>query len=381
MYISAESTSKEIIVTIQGAAEKTYILQRAFYGENRTWLTYTESGYVDLSTYPEQTAKPLDSGVFVDCYDIKDGLYEYRCYQSDLEEITDKDYSFSKWVKYGTPDAIGYTFNNYHSPEGSWGTIMTPDDFRYTYLWGADLKATNGTYFTDEQIQFFIDEATCYMERVLNISIVKKTYLSQLSTEGKTQGVDYDDEEALYDFSRRKIQRYGMIQTRHRPILNITRCELINRGDTSNMDLLSSCIPDKKKGIIKFLRRPYIANETKRNIDGSLGRYGEETFQTHLFYAIDYSAGYEKSDNVPSDLRQIIGKVCAISLLNIIGDGLMTGFSSSSLSMDGISESFSSTMSATSAMFGSRIMEYKKDIEEYLKNNKYRFNNMPIGCL
>ena len=59
----------------------------------------------------------------------------------------------------------------------------------------------------------------------------------------------------------------------------------------------------------------------------------------------------------------------------------MSGFSSSSLSMDGLSESFSSTQSATSAYFGARIKEYKDDIDKYIKENKHKFGSMNIGSL
>lgn len=380
MAIFVESTSNKILVSIDGN-NGPFILERAFYSDNRTWLTFTGSEFADLSVETEKSAKLLDAGDFVDSFDLKDGLYEYRIVSSEIEHPEGKDYQYSPWVKFGLPDAIGYSFNNYHSPDGEWGTVITPDDCRFTYLWGTDFKATNGTFFTDEQIQWLIDAATSEMERQLNITIKKRVFKSQESTKGLVRGVDYDEEEALYDFTRRKIQRYGMIQTKHRPILEITRCELINRGISSNMDLLDSCVPDKKKGFIKFLKRPFNADQTRVGISQSIARYGEETFQPHLFYAVDYSAGYEKSDDVPNDLRQMIGKVAAISLLNIIGDGLMSGFSSSSLSMDGISESFSSTQSATSAYFGARIKVYQDEVKDYIKENKYKFGYMPIGCL
>lgn len=379
MTISVESTATKILVTLNGS-DGPYILQRAFY-KNRTWLTYTENGFVNLAEHPELSVKTLDAGDFIDSFELTDGLYEYRVYKASVTDPEWKDFVMSEWIKFGSPDAIGYSFNNYHSPEGSWGTAVTPDDCRYTFLWGTDFKATNGTYFTDEQIQWFIDAATSEMERLLNISLKKKVYKSQESTEGLTKGIDYDEEESLYDYTQRKIQRYGMIQTKHRPILDITRCELINRGSTSNMDLLDSIVPDKKQGVIKFLKRPYNADNTHKLISNSLCRYGSETFQPHLFYAVDYSAGYETSDDLPSDLRQMIGKVAAISLLNIIGDGLMSGFSSSSLSMDGISESFSSTQSATSAYFGARIKVYQDEVKDYIERNKFRFGFFPIGCL
>lgn len=379
MKLSAESISTKILVSIAGT-DGPYKLERAFY-TNRTWLTYTDSGFILLEDNPEETAKLLDAGDFVDSFDLEDGIYEYRIIPADKENPEGIDYCYSEYVKFGTPDAIGYSFNNYHSPEGKWGTVVTPDDCRYTFMWGTDLKATNGTYFTDEQIQWFIDAATAEVERLLNISIVKKSYISQLSTTDKTKGVDYDEVEALYDYSKRKIQRYGMIQTKHRPIINVTRCELINRGENSNVDLMDSIIPDNKQGIIKFLKRPFNADNTHRSISNAICRYGDEQFQPHLFYAVDYTAGYEKSDDIPKDLRQIIGKVAAISLLNVIGDGLMSGFSSSSLSMDGISESFSSTQSATSAYYGARIKVYQDEVKDYIEKNKYRFGYFPIGAL
>lgn len=379
MSISAESTSTRIILNIADNNEP-FFLQRADY-KNRKWLTYADGGFFDIET--DESIKPLavSAGDFVDSFGLYDALFEYRYIPetNGIEADGDK-WTYSTWVKFGTPDCVGYTFGNYSPAGDDWGIIVTPDDCRYTYLWGTDFKATNGTYFTDEQIKFFIVEATRYLERELNISIIKSKIKSQAEDRKLVKGIDYDEEESLYDFSYRKIQRYGMIQTRHRPIINVEKCTLINRGGT-DIDLLNDSVIDRKKGVIKFLKRPFMPSETAKGISTSISRYGSETFQPHLFYAIDYTAGYKTSDDVPEDLRQIIAKVAAISLLNVIGDGLMSGFSSSSLSMDGISESFSSTQSATSAYFGARIAVYQKEVKEYIEDNRYRFGFLPIGAL
>lgn len=382
MAISAESTTSKIILNIDDTRGNVY-LQRSFYKSRGNWLTYTSGGFVILSDDAEDPVEPLEvsAGDFIDSFDLTDGLFEYRYIPvSEGLDAPEIDFTYSEWVRFGKSDCIGYSFGNYHSPEGVWGTAVTPDDCRYTYLWGTDFKATNGTYFTDEQIQFFINEATRYLERELNISIIKTRIKSQAEDRNFIKGKDYDVEEPLYDFSYRKIQRYGMIQTKHRPIINVEKCELINRSG-HNTDLLSDCTVNRQQGVIKFLKRPYMPSDTGRGISTAIGRYGSETFQNHLFYAVDYTAGYKSSDDIPADLRQIIAKVAAISLLNIIGDGLMSGFSSSSLSMDGISESFSSTQSATSAYFGARIAVYQKEVENYIKDNKYRFGFLPIGAL
>jgi hypothetical protein len=70
-----------------------------------------------------------------------------------------------------------------------------------------------------------------------------------------------------------------------------------------------------------------------------------------------------------------------VSLLNNIGRGLMSGFSSSSLSMDGVSESFSSTQSATSSYYGADILSYRKEIDDYIAANKMKFGHITLGSL
>lgn len=383
MAISVESTTSKILVTIDDSRGP-FILQRAFY-KNRVWLTLTDNGFALLDS--EEAIKPLEvnSGDFIDSFELTDGLYEYRYIPVSITDPEGKDYVYSTWIKFGSPEAIGYSFGNYTAPEGKWGFIVTPDDCRYTYLWGTDLKASNGSYFRDEQIQWFVDEAMNYMERQLNITIKKRIIMSQARDRGLKKATrykdgDYDIEEGLYDFSWRKIAKYGMIQTKHRPILDVTRCELIYKSGDKK-DLLNDIAIDRQHGKIKILKRPFKPTQTYTAIGQSLGRYGAETYEQRMFYAVDYTAGFENSDEVPEDLREVIAKVAAISLLNVIGDGLMSGFSSSSLSMDGVSESFSSTQSSTSGYYGSRIMQYQKEIDAYIKENKYKFANSPIGSL
>jgi hypothetical protein len=130
-----------------------------------------------------------------------------------------------------------------------------------------------------------------------------------------------------------------------------------------------------------MMRRPLRPSETAQGIGTAIYPYGKETFNQHMFYAIDYDAGYESSDDIPMDLREAIGKNAAISLLNVIGDGLMSGFSSSSLSMDGMSESFSSTQSATSAYFGARIKVYEDELSSYIDKASRKFGFIQMGVI
>ena len=338
------------------------------------WLVYTANGFVpdDGSSSP----KELPGEPFLDA-DITDGIYQYR--ERKYDDPT-ANYEVSLWVRCGNTGPAGYTFGDYHAPEGEWGAILTPDDMRYTYLWGVDARATNGASYTDEQIQFHIESSLAEMERRLNITIRKKRIAGEPQRRGLQPGIDYDEEESYYTYRRERIQRSGMITTRKRPVLCLSRLDLLSRNNTIR-SLLDTSTLDKTKGLIRFFNRPLRMGDTARAIQNAVYPYGADTYDSQLFYAIDYVAGFESADAVPKDLRAAIGKMCAIEMLNIIGDGLMAGFSSSSLSMDGVSESFSSTQSATSATYGARIKAYTDELEDYIKANKLKFGNIVLGAL
>lgn len=394
--IVARAIDKKIIVTINDdcVLDIGFILQRHSDGDCQ-WQTYTNELWQKVN---DTKSQPQDAGVatieplvlhntdFLDT-DKFEGtqnglLYAYRYIASDKDIFTSKDeeWQYSNWVKVASASQVGYTFGNYKTPQGQWGELVTCDDMRYTYLWGTDFKAANGQSYTDAQIEYFVKSAMCDMERKLDITIKKQRIRCNATVRNLEKGKDYDSEEAMYDFRYGKISRYAVITTRQRPILQLHSLQLCSRL-CHNRELKDSTIIDSNKGILKLLERPVRPNETYNNIGQAIGMYGNQTMGAHLFYAIDYDAGFENSDSVPSDLREIVAKHAAVSLLNIIGDGLMSGFSSSSLSMDGLSESFSSTQSATSAYFGARIKEYKDDIDAYIKANKNKFGHINIGAL
>ena len=374
--ITASSINNKILVSISDNAHSSYRLERHSYNDD-TYLVWTANGFC---TPDEENPAIAVNGDIVDSNAQSNTLYAYRYVDFEAENPQDTDYIYSNWVRNGGDGAIGDTFGNYKVPAGQWGNIVTPDDLRFTYIWGTDFKATNGQSYTDEQIQYFIDSAVAELERQLDITIKKKKIRNNAAERNLAKGTDYDIDEAVYDFKFSRISRYGYIKTRRKPIIKLHKLSLLTRWQGVK-DLTQTTIIDKTKGVLKLMERPIRPSETSSGIQTAIGVYGNQTLSAQLFYAIDYDAGYETSDDVPQDLREVIAKQAAISLLNIIGDGLMSGFSSSSLSMDGLSESFSSTQSATSAYFGARIAVYKDDIKEYIKANKNKFANMAIGAI
>lgn len=343
----------------------------------------------DTEDTPPQDTTPMPievmAGDIVDS-DVTSGLYQYRISKytqnqnTETDTDTEKQYQYTSWVVCGETGPVGYTFFNYEPAEGEWGDPVTPDDIRFTYMWGTDLKAANGQSMTDEQIRYFVMSSMEALGRELNITIIRKRVKTNAKARGLKKKEDYDVNEDLYRFSYDKIARYGLITTRLRPIIKLDSIKAVGRVGIDR-DLTDSVVVDHQKGSLRLLKRPIKPTMTSRGISQAIGIYGTETFTPYLFYEIDYEAGYETAADVPADLREVVGKHAAVSMLNVVGDGLMSGFSSSSLSMDGMSESFSSTQSATSAYFGARIKEYKDDIANYIKQNKQKFSNLAMGCL
>jgi hypothetical protein len=369
--IKAYSIQRQVLIQFPDKTMQ-YRLERRD-GSDGPWLALADSGFEPGNDGIVPVAL---SDMYLDTY-LMDGICQYRARNIENDS---SEWDYTAWLRRGSAEPFGVTFENYESPDGSWGDIITPDDLRYTYMFGVDFRASNGAPYTDAQIQYFIDAAISQIERQLNITLKKTRIKCVPGRRGLQKGIDYDEEENYYTYSRAKIQRNGMIDLRKRPVLAVSRLDLMSRHNSAH-SLLDAYTLDKTKGRITFFNRLPRVDDSYRAVQVAAYPYGSETWERNLLYAIDYTAGYEKADDVPMDLREIIGKQAAVSLLNVIGRGLMSGFSSSSLSMDGVSESFSSTQSATSAYYGADIKEYKDDIEHYIAANKLKFGHIALGAL
>ncbi len=82
----------------------------------------------------------------------------------------------------------------------------------------------------------------------------------------------------------------------------------------------------------------------------------------------------------PSDLIGLGGKYASCYQLNVAGDLIAgAGIASRSASIDGVSTSVGTTSSATNSGYGSRIIQYRKDIDKELPLIKRRYHGMPLG--
>lgn len=373
-------------LTIKISQQDLYsLIKREGFVHIRIYRSDTETGvYTELTNSSTRILLVLGKLNYF-YYDnvIAESKWYKISYGNDLLESTQ---SAAFITQLGNPDKIGFYFGNYFSPEGLFGEVLTADDLRYHYLWGIDAIAQNANKdpWTDDQYRSEISTSVGDFEKFLNIDIIRRKYLTRpvlgkVKADVWMDGVDYTDEEAPYDFDANLWQNYGFLQLRHKPVIEVTRADLVGPTEAAILALLSWTRLDKELGQLNFFPRNQMIFGPFEAGYGSVLLWRLKRYPQGL--QIDYESGFENANRVPSELRDIIGKWAAIKSLNIIGDGILPGFSSQSISLDGLSESFSSTQSATNAYFGARILVYTKEVVEWLKVNKYKYGSIPIGFI
>ena len=302
----------------------------------------------------------------------------------------------------------GFAFNNpdttsdYLAPD--WGLLISPDELRYDELFGNPLIAeSNSQSITDDQLSDYSRLAISYMEKELNIHILPRRirYKDPIGSDGlKIVRTDIDEDVAFLAAMSSKQQKtlylreigyfYRLIagrntmfvKLRHRPVRELLSVNFVDPFFNTIIDLMPyRIIKDGFSGICHFRNRNF------GGIGGAPARLWSANDYMRFYkdqpniYQIDYETGYENCVDVPDELRYIIKKIAAVTLMNIYGDGKLAAIASRSLSLNSVSESINTTLSATSAAFGARILDYRKEIKSWFAQNRSKYSNTLFGSL
>lgn len=345
-----------------------------------------DGSYTEITD--SETRIVLDPAKTVYRFDDESGT-EGDWYKTEYYNTSTLDQSpLSEPIQGGTElERIGWTFGNYTPPPGTWGKLYTADDMRYTMMFGVDSVGSDiaQSEFSDEQFDQLVNEAVGEFEAYLTMDIRRKKYVTNPSdtlvqSRYWRDGVDYTDEDDPYDFDPNEWNRYGFVQLRHYPVIKVTRAKWYSPVKGEIMDMIDNgwLRVDKKLGQLRMFPSEGFNYGPYAGAYGPLWAYAAGNKYPGAF-EIDYETGFKSAEFVPEALRSVIAKYATIKALAVIGDGILAGFSSQSVSLDGLSESFSSTQSATSAYFGARIKQYSDEITEWLKVNRYKFAPIPIS--
>lgn len=223
---------------------------------------------------------------------------------------------------------------------------ITTDELIDMCFQGIDLKTYSGDYFTRTFLAKSINSAIDTAEQLFDIKL-KPTVI----------------EKELHDYEGFDINRFTYTTLYYRPVKKILKLDYL-LGNNPVMSIPLNWVQlDKKDGSITLFPMSGATQPIIPAIGATFPFFGSRSYLP-MGLSVSYEAGMDK-DEIPYNLQEFIFKKAAISIFEVWGDQIIgAGIASSSLSIDGLSQSIGTTQSAMYGGASARILEYRKDLEE-----------------
>lgn len=249
--------------------------------------------------------------------------------------------------------------------------ILSVWQLKNVYMAGIPLQMENEDFLSiDDEVPEYIDifsnndafrsailMAISEFERTMDMFLSPRKVVTN-----PEPGQEYDIETHPIDYYNK--EPWLMIKTKHKFIISVEKIEGYFGGSrlfTWNPEWYDQTIK-KKAGIIQMM--PKIGGIPYENVNllsmDFIARMGHPD---HVpgFWHVDYTCGWDETDEpIPQVVLQLIGQTATIFLAAIWGDALSPGIASSSVSLDGVSESESKTASAIYGLFSAKINQFQK---------------------
>lgn len=248
-------------------------------------------------------------------------------------------------------------------------------EIRTRWCFGLPLYDNYGDAMADLDIQCYIDSAITYVERQLGIYLKPMLIATNAVERGLVKGTDYEISEPAYDYDAKAYAQWGFLQLRERPAISLKSVKLVLPNGQIIVDFMTR--PEwikfyPKEGQFQIV--PYAGDPTLFYLlGGSMSGFSFVTGQMNRsmpqMWYIDYTVGYGLGE-IPNDIRNIVAKKVAIDVLGIAGDALKAGIASTSTSIDGLSESVSTTVSGNSSLYNAHIKQYAQEVDDFFNPAK-----------
>lgn len=254
--------------------------------------------------------------------------------------------------------------------------VLSVQELKDVYLFGLDLTDDAGNPYPDVVFEWSIKFAVDWLEKELDIKLRPTRIIEN------------------YDYYRADYQSWVYIKTRQGPIIDDLRdVATVDLPDTS-LTRVEVIWPSRQR-VLEFDQtwikiRPDIGHINIIPAAGTLSQVLLTSGGSFLpllaegrdfvpdLFKVSYTAGFA-SGTLPFDLREIVGKKASFGPLNIAGDLLGgAGIASQSIGIDGLSQSFNTTSSATNAGYGARLLQYSKEIKEQIPTLRRFYKGIPL---
>lgn len=223
--------------------------------------------------------------------------------------------------------------------------LMTPQSLRERFLLGVDLTLDDGTPYPDTFFEYNINAAISMIEHELDI------YLAPV------------DQVVNYDFNHMNYISWDYVQLDHYPIQRVDKWEVVFPSDNVLFEYPNSWIKiEADRGMLQLFPDQGSIPSWMTNRSFMPYLITSHSSLPHL-YKISYTAGFAE-DKIPFIFNEAIGLTAAMLPLDIAGDLIAgAGIASSSLSIDGLSQSIGTTSSATNSGYGARAGNFQKRLK------------------
>lgn len=240
------------------------------------------------------------------------------------------------------------------------GIIMSPSELDALYFYGVTIMSKDGTALSNEVKRTYIMAAQEEIEKYLGIKFKRQLIEETISFHKQDYWQQFPILKTNFPVST-PLAMVGLLGS---------VSQIIYPKEWLKSSFSSEGFQNKRMSVV-----PNGATTANTNGDviltGMTSQIGLQRMNNVPdYWTIQYIAGYKGKD-IPMDLLNVVGKFAAIGPFAIGGDLILgAGIASMSLSVDSLSQSISSTSSATNAGYGSRILEYQKEIKETLTRLK-----------
>lgn len=269
---------------------------------------------------------------------IQEGVYNYFY----IDEAAKASYQYRPVLVHATDPDVPQ--NVCDAIDTSYEMVVTVQELKERYLYGLDDALSNdaGVPIPDRVYVHYIQAAIAWFEQATQLRILPKKFVE------------------FHDYFKEDVERFFAFWTNEYPILQVD--EIALTIDPAN----PMPYPNEWHRIEAQVGQIHMMPQGNTPLLGVQARnyYGSVSnkFIPQAF-RITYHAGFGAEGNpIPANFIDIIGKEASRGPLNLGGDLLGgAGIASQSISLDGLSTSFNTTSSATSAGFGARLIQYEKE--------------------
>lgn len=241
---------------------------------------------------------------------------------------------------------------------------ISPSELISRYFFGIPVVDNNNNVMTNDSLELYISSAVQSLEGFLNLKLTKQIV---------SETLHYN----LNDF-----KNWGFLPTSFPVIKPHSLIGFV--GKTQQVKYPIQWLSTKRTSdplghhravyLVPTAGAPDEEGVVYSGITPHMGWFGQKTIPN--YWTLTYCTSFNQQ---PQDLIDAVGKLAAINVFHQLGDIILgAGIASQSIGIDGVSQSISTTSSATNAGYGARITGYINDLKQARIDLKNKYDGMVL---